>query len=95
MLARPASSRMARSTAESIQLRHHDVRQHQGRPQESRGLQCLAAIRDRVHLISTAQQVPEVLAHVRVVIGHDDQLRVSPPALVTATVHATRDWEAS
>ena len=58
---------------ESIQLRHHDVGQHQSRPQASRGVERLAPIRDRVHLISTAQQVPEVLAHVRVVIGHDDR----------------------
>ena len=44
--------------AESIQLRHHDVRQHQSRTQQARGFQRLAAIRNRVHLISIAEQPP-------------------------------------
>ena len=64
--------------AKSIQLRHHDVRQHQSRAQLARGVQRLAAIRNGVHLISIAEQPHEVFAHVRVVIGHHDQFPFRP-----------------
>ena len=42
--------------AKSIQLRHHDVGQHQSRTQLARGFQRLVAISNRVHLISIAEQ---------------------------------------
>ena len=58
---------------EPVQLRHHHVRQDQRRTQAPRGVERLTAIRDRVHLVSAAQQVPEVLTHVGVVVGHDNQ----------------------
>ena len=33
----------------------------------------LTAVRDGMNLISAVQQMPEVFAHIRVVVGHDDQ----------------------
>ena len=60
--------------SEPVQARHHDIGQQQGRPQQPGGLQRLAAIRNRMHLIAAIQQAPEVLAHVRVVVRHDDQI---------------------
>ena len=53
----------------SVQLRHHHVGQHQSRTRLARGVERLIAIRNRMHLVSVVEQVPEVVAHVGVVVG--------------------------
>ncbi len=59
--------------AEPIELRHHDIGQEQRWSKESRGLQCLSAIRNGMHFVAAIQQVSEVFAHVGVVVCDDDQ----------------------
>src|SRR5262245_30576722 len=83
MLARGSSN--GSQDAESIQQRHHYVGQHQGGPQASRGVQRLGAIRDRVHLISAGQQMPDVLAHNTLAIS-----AVTPPRSVGSYTAWTR-----
>ena len=52
----------------AVQLRHHHVRENQGRRVGARGFQSGLAIPHRLHIVPVAQQPAHIRAHVRVVI---------------------------
>jgi hypothetical protein len=70
--ARPRRAQLAHQP-ESVELRHHDVREDEIGPALARGRQRGLAVRDRPDAIALGQQMSEVLPHVGVVVGDEER----------------------
>ena len=58
--------------AEAVEARHHDVGQHEVRLPRADRRQRRVAVGDRLHVPARSEQPADIVAHVGVVVGHED-----------------------